>query len=161
MNINLTDEQAKFVEKTTKTYGFANRSEFLRALLRYVYKINPNLVKTAASSPFAVEVEKKLPTLEKIKKKIVPILKKNDVEFAGIFGSYARGEAKLESDLDLLIRYRKDNEISLLDLIGLQNELSDTLGIKVDLIPEDSLHKLVRPQAAKELITLYGQRQSI
>ncbi len=39
--------------------------------------------------------------IEKIKKKIVPILKKNKVVRAGIFGSYARGENKKNSDVDI------------------------------------------------------------
>ena len=39
-----------------------------------------------------------------IKKRIVPILKRNDVIQAGIFGSFSRGEAKKDSDVDILVK---------------------------------------------------------
>jgi len=45
--------------------------------------------------------------LERIKRISIPILKKNGVDKAGIFGSYARGEAKKSSDIDLLIKCQR------------------------------------------------------
>ena len=60
--------------------------------------------------------------LKRIKKIIIPILKKNGVVKAGIFGSYAHGEAKKKSDVDILIQVRK-KKFSLFDLVGLQQEL--------------------------------------
>jgi len=47
---------------------------------------------------------KKNKEISRIKRKIIPILRKNDVVRAGIFGSYARGEAKKRSDIDILIK---------------------------------------------------------
>ena len=57
-----------------------------------------------------------------LKKKIIPILKRNNVVKAGIFGSFARGEAKKSSDIDILIEV-KAKKFSLLDLIRLEMEL--------------------------------------
>lgn len=51
--------------------------------------------------------QKKTRTLNEIKCKIIPILKKNDVIKAGIFGSYARGEETKNSDLDILVKTKK------------------------------------------------------
>ncbi|MDZ7742352.1 MAG: nucleotidyltransferase domain-containing protein [Bacteroidota bacterium] len=48
-----------------------------------------------------------------------------------LFGSYARGNRKVESDLDILVSFK--NSISLLKLVHLENMLSEKLGIKVDL----------------------------
>ncbi len=155
VNISLTAEQAKFVDQTTKNYGFANRSEFVRALLRFAAKTNPELIDQASEAPFASHPKPVL-TLEQIKKIAVPILKKNDVEFAGIFGSYARGEARPDSDLDVLVRFHKQNDKSLLDVIRLQNILQDALNLKVDLAEEGDLDELVEPQAVKDLKILYG-----
>ena len=45
--------------------------------------------------------------LNTLKKKIIPILKKNHVVRAGIFGSYATGEAKKKSDVDILVEIKK------------------------------------------------------
>lgn len=52
--------------------------------------------------------------------------------FVGIFGSYARDEDSSTSDLDILVDFEKT--VNLLDLIGLELDLSEKLGIKVDLI---------------------------
>ena len=68
--------------------------------------------------------------IEKIKKKIVPILKKNGVKRAGIFGSYARGEQTKDSDVDILIEF----DWSLLTLVGIGMKLEKKLKKKVDLI---------------------------
>lgn len=69
--------------------------------------------------------------LEKIKPKIIEILKKNKIKKAGIFGSYARGEETKKSDIDILI---EPYEGMGLEFVGLQQELSERLGKKVDLV---------------------------
>ena len=82
-------------------------------------------------------------SIQEIKKKISPILKKNGVKKAAIFGSYARGEEKKRSDVDILIKYKYDNK-SYFDLVGLQLELEKKLKKKVDLLTYDSIHPLLR-----------------
>jgi len=68
--------------------------------------------------------------LEKLKKKVVPVLKKEGVKKAGIFGRYVRGDEKKNSDVDILIEFNG----SLLDLVGLEMELKRLLKKKVDLV---------------------------
>jgi uncharacterized protein len=70
----------------------------------------------------------------------------------GIFGSYARGEAKPNSDLDILIDF--DHRINLLELIGLEQELSAKLGVKVDLVTARSVHPTLKKHIHKDLIIL-------
>lgn len=72
-----------------------------------------------------------------------------------IFGSYARGENSSNSDLDILISLDYSNRISLLDLIGAEQDISDALGIKVDLVTEKSLHPFIRPYVEKDCITIF------
>ncbi len=60
-----------------------------------------------------------------------------------VFGSYARGENKKGSDLDLMVKLGK--RINLLDLIGIEQELSEALGIKVDLATEGAIDPQVKP----------------
>jgi len=95
--------------------------------------------------------------IERIKNKAVPILKSNDVEFAGIFGSYARGEADKESDIDLLIRFA--GRKSLLDLVHLENTLSDALDRKVDVVTEGFISPYIKEYIFNDLRTLYGERK--
>ena len=96
-----------------------------------------------------------------LEKKISPILKSNDVEFAGVFGSYARDEEKDGSDVDLVIRFSPQKKIGLFGFVGLEQALSSELKRKVDLFTEDSVDKYIRKEVSKDLKVLYGQRQSI
>jgi len=64
----------------------------------------------------------------------------------GIFGSFIRGEQKRKSDIDILVKF--DEPVSLLDLVGAENYLSDLLGIKVDLVPKED----VRPELKKSIL---------
>ena len=97
--------------------------------------------------------------LKYIEEKAVPVLKRNDVEFAAVFGSYARGEAKEQSDIDFLIRFSVPK--SLLDSIGLEQELSDILGKKVDVVSEKYIHPYIKTNITKDLKVLYGKRRYI
>lgn len=70
----------------------------------------------------------------------------------GVFGSYARDEQRGQSDLDLLIDFR--SRVNLLDLIGLEQELSEKLGIQVDLTTVKSVHDSLKPYIEKDLIRI-------
>jgi len=72
----------------------------------------------------------------------------------GIFGSYASNENTLNSDLDILVSF--GNEITLFDLIGIEQELSSKLGIKVDLVTERSLNKKIESYVYKNLKYIYN-----
>lgn len=94
---------------------------------------------------------------EEIKAKTKAILQENGVSFAGVFGSRARGDNRPDSDLDLLVRFERDDK-SLLDLVHIQNLISDELGCNVDLVTEESLHPYIRDGVLKDLQVIYGQR---
>ena len=85
--------------------------------------------------------------LESIKKIIRPILKKYGIKKAGIFGSSARGESVV-NDLDLLVKI--DKKISLLEFIGIQQELEDELGMKVDLVEYDAIKPALKDDILRE-----------
>ena len=94
--------------------------------------------------------------VQEISKKIAPILQRNDVTFAGIFGSRARGEERADSDVDLLVRFNKQK--GLFELSGLERDLSEKLNLKVDLVTEGALPPLLKTEVLKDLQPLYGQR---
>jgi len=70
-------------------------------------------------------------------------------EYIGVFGSFARGEQTNKSDLDILVKFGK--RLNLFDLIGLEQELSEKLQLKVDLVTENSLSPLIREEVMNEI----------
>jgi predicted nucleotidyltransferase len=91
--------------------------------------------------------------IEEIKEKILPILRKYQVSRAGVFGSVVRGEETEDSDVDILVEIERD-DISLLDFVGIEFELSEALGRKVDLIEYSAIHPLLKRQILKEELKL-------
>ena len=96
--------------------------------------------------------------LRTLKQKIIPILKSNDVVKAGLFGSYVRGEAKKNSDIDVLIKFK--GRKSLLDLVGLKIELEEKLDKKVDVLTYKSIHPLIKKNILKEEIRVLWLRMT-
>ena len=90
--------------------------------------------------------------LLEVKNKIVPVLLRNGVIHAGIFGSFVRGERKKDSDIDILVEFK--GRKSLFDLAGLEIELEDLLGIKVDLLTYNSIHPLLKDRIMKEEVAV-------
>lgn len=89
---------------------------------------------------------------EKQKNIIKNITSKYNAKMVGIFGSYARNEQTTESDLDVLIDF--DSKINLLDLIGLEQELTELLGIKVDLVTLKSVNKKLEAYINQDIIRI-------
>ncbi len=85
-------------------------------------------------------------TLQEIRAKlraVLPLLReKYRVYSLELFGSYVRGEAGAQSDLDLLVTF--EAAPTLFQFIALEQFLSETLGVKVDLVMKDSLKPELR-----------------
>lgn len=96
-------------------------------------------------------------TIQDIKKQIVPVMEKEGVLKASIFGSFARGDYNKRSDVDLLVELASDK--SLLDLIGLKILLEEKLGRKVDVLTYGSVHPLLKDIIMKEQKIIYEKRQ--
>ena len=73
-------------------------------------------------------------------------------ECARIFGSSARGDARPDSDLDLLVDLRSGG--SLLDLVAIKQDLEDLLGLSVDVVTERSIRPYIRDAVFKEAVAL-------
>lgn len=69
-----------------------------------------------------------------------------------VFGSVARGDNTATSDVDLLVDL--DAGVGLLDLIGLERELSDLLGVDVDVVPAETLKPRIRERVLREAVPL-------
>lgn len=67
-----------------------------------------------------------------------------------LFGSYVRHEQQKDSDLDILVTFSKPP--SLFKFVRLENHLSDTLGVKVDLVMKDSLKPAIGKNILREAV---------
>ncbi len=90
------------------------------------------------------------------KEKIVEICERNDIEFCALFGSFARGEANDESDIDLLVRFSKPIGRAF---YGIADELENALGRKVDLATENMIGERLRESVFRDLKVIYEETE--
>lgn len=91
-------------------------------------------------------------TLEQIKSILIkkkPILMASGISQIGIFGSYLRGKQNENSDVDILIDLVRPSKLDLLELITIENDLKEELGIPVDLVIKTSL----KPHISQTVLT--------
>ena len=69
------------------------------------------------------------------------------VKYLGVFGSYARGETKRRSDLDLLVDF--DRAPTMFEFVRLERHLASILGVKVDLVMKTAL----KPEIGKRILS--------
>ncbi len=95
-------------------------------------------------------------TLEEIKKRLrnqkSALAARYKVKEIGIFGSYVRGTQQPQSDVDILIDF--DEYPSLLEFVSLEDELSERLGIKVDLVMKSGLKPRIGQCILHEVVYL-------
>ena len=72
-----------------------------------------------------------------------------------VFGSFARGDAQAESDLDLVVDIEPGRKFSLIDLAGLRAMLSDTLGRDADVVVRSTLKPQFRERIESEMVPVY------
>ena len=96
------------------------------------------------------------PTLEEIVRtlrEIMPDLAERcGVKSLGVFGSYVRGEADTESDLDILVEFNRAP--TLWEFIRLEREMSDKLGVKLDLVMKKTLKPGIGEAILKEVVAV-------
>jgi len=91
---------------------------------------------------------------KEIFEKIARILKDRGARKIAVFGSYVRGEEKPESDIDIIVEF--SGRKSLLELVRIERELSEVLGIKVDLLTEKSISPYLIDTIRREMEVIYG-----
>lgn len=89
---------------------------------------------------------------EETKDRIREVLRRHGVIRASLFGSFARGDATAESDVDLLVELPTGK--SLFDLIGLEQDLCETLGVKVDVLTYASLRPRMRQRVLADEVPI-------
>jgi len=132
------------------------RGEKISKLRKYLgvnlYKEELSLKEKEADNEFgALHQKKKKLVAEHLKKKILRILRKYHIKRAGIFGSYARGEGKRASDIDILVEPPQGIGFGF---ARIQHELQDTLKKKVDLLSYEAIHPRLRERILQEEIRI-------
>ncbi|MCK4733112.1 MAG: nucleotidyltransferase family protein [Methanophagales archaeon] len=98
---------------------------------------------------------KKIEEIEKILEvHKVELRRRYGIKELGIFGSYVRGEERKDSDLDLLAEFEERAKIGLLEFIKVESQLSDLLGVKVELVEKSALKPRIGRRILKEVIYL-------
>jgi uncharacterized protein len=85
--------------------------------------------------------------------RLAELCRKHDVRVLKLFGSAARGEDTPASDIDLLVEF--EGRKSLFDLIGLELELTEFLGRRVDLLTEPSISPYLRDRILASASVIY------
>jgi predicted nucleotidyltransferase len=93
-------------------------------------------------------------TVEEIIQIVKPVLSRNRVKRASLFGSHAKQINSPESDIDILVEL--DASLSLLDFVGIKLELEDALHRKVDLVEYDAIKPALRNSILESEVVIYG-----
>ena len=91
--------------------------------------------------------------LDRFRDQINGICAEFDVARLAVFGSVARGTDEADSDVDLLVRFKRP--VGLVDLLRLESRFERTFGRKVDLGTESSLHPLIEKNVRHDLRVIY------
>lgn len=97
----------------------------------------------------------KIYTIDEIRNNVSPIARRYGVERVYLFGSYARGEATKNSDIDL--RVDKGKLRGLIALSGLRIDISEALSKNVDLLTTKSLSEDFRNEIKNDEVLIYEQ----
>ena len=96
------------------------------------------------------------------REQVIATLREHELELkaAGVvrlslFGSAARGDHRPDSDIDLLAAFDESMRISLLDMAGIEIQLSELLGQKVDLVEEGTLKPRVKKRVEAETLRAF------
>ena len=96
---------------------------------------------------------------QKIKDKLLEAVKSdshlNDIKSVALFGSSVTGEAKIDSDIDVLIQFADDAHIGFFEYVRIQRNMGDALGQKVDLVTPEALSKYIKEQVLQEAEVVY------
>lgn len=97
--------------------------------------------------------------VQEIKKRVEPICSRHDVSRLELFGSYARGDERIDSDIDFCVSFRELPPVDYARrFFGLLHDLEDTLHTSIDLLTASSIKKpSLLQDIAQHGICIYGQ----
>jgi predicted nucleotidyltransferase/DNA-binding XRE family transcriptional regulator len=147
--------RAGVAQSVISAYESGRREPSLRTLARLVEATGHELAIDVIPSPDRTLGLPDTPLGRRLRQRRRAIIQAAEARRAHnirVFGSVARGEDVDSSDIDLLVDL--DEGVGLLDLIGLERELTELLGVHVDVVPDISLKPRMRARALHEAVPL-------
>lgn len=147
--------RAGIAQSVISAYETGRREPSLRMLTRLVKAAGFDLVVSVSDAPSSCPGLPDTPMGRHLRQRRTAVLRTTQNRKAHnvrVFGSVARGDDVPSSDIDLLVDF--DEGVGLLNLIGLERELSNLLGVRVDVTPADSLKPRIRDQVLRETVPL-------
>lgn len=92
------------------------------------------------------------------KDRLIDVMRRNQIEFAALFGSRAKETAREDSDYDILIRFSQAARIGLFKYQEIEDEISSALGKKVDLVTVQGIDKYIKDEVFKTMKVIYGNK---
>ncbi len=89
---------------------------------------------------------------------IKDFLARQPIDKAWVFGSFARNDESYDSDIDLLVRFKRPNKLDLFDYVGIKQELEQLSGRQVDLVEEGYLLPNAKEIIEKEKVLIYERK---
>jgi putative addiction module CopG family antidote len=148
VNISLTSALEDYVRRKVATGLYNNVSEVVREALRLMIEREADAHPTPRKTPRKTEVAATLKSLE-------PELRARGITSAAVFGSVVRGEARPDSDVDVLVHVDPVGTFDLVDLVGVKNLLTDRLGRIVDVVEREALKPRIRDRILSEAETVF------
>lgn len=148
MNVSLTPELEQYIRGKVDSGLYGNASEVVREALRLLVGRETGSGQPRREPPRSDNVRTKLKALEKP-------LRERGLTALALFGSTARGTARADSDVDVLIDIAADARFSLVDLVSVKDFLEDKLGRTVDVVTREGLDPAIRDRVLREARTVF------
>ena len=145
MNVSLTPALEKFVRRKVASGLYNNASEVIREALRLLVQREPEPARKSERKgrTSKADILMELRSLEQP-------LRERGLESLALFGSIARGDARPDSDVDVLVDIAADAPFSLVDLVAVKDFLEERLGRAVDVVTKKGLEPLIRERVLRE-----------
>jgi len=144
MNVSLTPELEQYIRRKVDSGLYSNASEVVREALRLLVGRETDSASQPRRQPPQIDnIHAELKALERP-------LRERGLAALALFGSTARGTARPDSDVDVLIDVAADVRFSLVDLVSVKDFLEDRLGRTVDVVTREGLDPAVRDRVIRE-----------
>lgn len=144
MNVSLTSKLEDFVRHKVASGLYNNASEVVREALRLMIE---------RDAPTAALRHTGLPQKQAVRARLAALkgpLREKGITSLALFGSIVRGDARSDSDIDVLVDIAPEAHFSLVNLVSVKNLLEECLGREVDVVTREGLEPRIRDRVFSE-----------